>query len=78
MLISYLFDYMSQLTLKSSPLRAGLSGETLESHGDQLYDSMTQREALELIRASFTNKEPIVRKCLSEVVKSIATIPLGE
>ena len=56
MLISYLFDYMSQLTLKSSPLRAGLSGETLDSHGDQLYDSMTQHETLEPIRAYFTNK----------------------
>ena len=78
MLISYLFDYMSQLTLKSSPLRAGLSGETLDSHGDQLYDSMTHHETLEPIRANFTNKEPIVRKCLSEVVKSIATILLGE
>ena len=64
MLISYLFDYMSQLTLKSSPLRAGLSGETLDSHGDQLYVSMTQHETLEPIRANFTNKEPIVRKCL--------------
>ena len=56
MLISYLFDYMSQLTLKSSSLRAGLSGETLDSHGDQLYDSMTQHETLETIRAYFTNK----------------------
>ena len=78
MLISYLFDYMSQLTLKSSSLRAGLSGETLDSHGDQLYDLVTQHESLELIRAYFTNKEPIVRKCLSEAVKSIATILLGE
>ena len=78
MLISYLFDYLSQLTLKSLPSRAGLSGETLDSHGDQLYGSMIKRETLEPIRAYFTNKELIVRKCLSEVVKSIATMLLGE
>ena len=78
MLISYLFDYVSQLPLKSSPLHAGLSGATLDSHGDQLYGSMTQHETLEPIRAYFTNKEPIVRKCPSEMVKSIATILLGE
>ena len=69
---------MSQLTLKSSPLRASLSGESLDSHDDQLYDSVTQHLTLELIRAYFTNKEPIVRKYLSEALKSIATILLGE
>tara|TARA_B100000035_G_C20634398_1_gene393832 strand:+ start:267 stop:503 length:237 start_codon:yes stop_codon:yes gene_type:complete len=78
MLISYLFDYVSQLPLKSSPLHAGLSGATLDSHGDQLNVSKTQHETLEPIRVYFTNKEPIVRKCPSEVVKSIATILLGE
>ena len=71
--ISYFFDDMSQDTMKSSPRRVGRSGELLDGHGDQLRDPMARRETLELVRTYYTIEKPIVRKRISEMVKSIAT-----
>ena len=71
--ISYFFDDMSQDTMKSSPCRVSRGVETLDGHGDQLRDPMARRETLELVRTYYTIEKPIVRKRISEMVKSIAT-----
>ena len=76
--ISYFFDDMSQDTMKSSPRRVGRSGESLDGLGDQLRDPMARRETLELVRTYYTIEKPIVRKRISEMVKSIATTLSGE
>ena len=71
--ISYFFDDMSQGTMKSSPRRIGRGGEVVNQNGDQLRDPMARRETLELVRTYYTIEKPIVRKRISEMVKSIAT-----
>ena len=71
--ISYFFDDMSQDTSKSSPRRIGRGGEVINQHGDQMRDPMARRETLELVRTYYTIEKPIVRKRISEMVKSIAT-----
>lgn len=71
--ISYFFDDMSQDTMKSSPRRIGCGGEVVNQNGDQLRDPMPRRETLELVRTYYTIEKPIVRKRISEMVKSIAT-----
>ena len=71
--ISYFFDDMSQDTTKSSPRRIGRGGEVVNQNGDQLRDPMARRETLELVRTYYTIEKPIVRKRISEMVKSIAT-----
>jgi hypothetical protein len=71
--ISYFFDDMSQDTMKSSPRRIGRDGEVINQHGDQMRDPMARRETLELVRTYYTIEKPIVRKRISEMVKSIAT-----
>ena len=71
--ISYFFDDMSQDTMKSSPRRIGRGGEVINQHGDQMRDPMARRETLELVRTYYTIEKPIVRKRISEMVKSIAT-----
>jgi hypothetical protein len=64
---------MSQDTMKSSPRRIGRGGEVINQHGDQMRDPMARRETLELARTYYTIEKPIVRKRISEMVKSIAT-----
>ena len=71
--ISYFFDDMSQDTMKSSPRCVSRAGEVLDGYGDQLRDPMARRETLELVRTYYTIEKPIVRKRISEMVKSIAT-----
>ena len=71
--ISYFFDDMPQDTMKSSPRRIGRGGEVVNQNGDQLRDPMARRETLELVRTYYTIEKPIVRKRISEMVKSIAT-----
>ena len=71
--ISYFFDDMSQDTMKSSLRCIGRGGEVVNQHGDQLRDSLARRETLELVRTYYTIEKPIVRKRISEMVKSIAT-----
>ena len=64
---------MLQDTKKSSPRCVSRAGEVLDGYGDQLRDPMAQRETLALVRTYFTIEKPIVRKRISEMVKSIAT-----
>ena len=71
--ISYFFDDMSQDTMKISPLCVSCAVEVLDGCGDQLRDPMARRETLELVRTYYTIEKPIVRKRISEMVKSIAT-----
>ena len=70
---SCFFDDMSQDTIKSLPRCVRRAGEVLDGYGDQLRDPMAWRETLELVRAYYTIEKPIVRKCILEMVKSIAT-----
>jgi len=71
--LSYFFDDMSKDTMKSSPRCVSRAGEVLDGYGDQLSDPMALRETLELVRTYYTIEKPIVRKRISEMVKSIAT-----
>ena len=71
--ISYFFDDMSKDTMKSLPRRVSRAGEVFDSYGDQLREPMARRETFELVRTYYTIEKPIVRKRISEVVKSIAT-----
>ncbi len=71
--ISYFFDDMSQDTMKISPGRIGRGGDVINQHSDQIRDPMACRETLELVRTYYTIEKPIVRKRISEMVKSIAT-----
>lgn len=64
---------MSQDTMKSLPRCVSRGGEVLDGYGDQLRDPMARRETLELVRTYYTIEKPIVRKRISEMVKSIAT-----
>ena len=59
--------------MKSSPRRIGRGGEVINQHGDQMRDPMARRKTLELVRTYYTIEKPIVRKHISEMVKSIAT-----
>ena len=49
------------------------TGEVLDGCGDRLRDPMVRLETLELVRTYYTIEKPIVRKRISEMVKSIAT-----
>ena len=71
--ISYFFDDMSQDTMKSSPRCVSRAGEVFDSYGDQPREPMARRETFELVRTYYTIEKPIVRKRISEIVKSIAT-----
>ena len=64
---------MSQDTMKSLPRCVSCGVEVLDSYGDQLRYPMARRETLELVRTYYTIEKPIVRKRISEMVKSIAT-----
>ena len=59
--------------MKSSLRCVSRAGEVLDGYGDQLRDPMARRETLELVRTNYTIEKPIVRKRISEMVKSIAT-----
>ena len=71
--VSYFFDVMSTDTMKSLPRCVSRASEVLDGYGDQLRDPMARRETLELVRTYYTIEKPIVRKRISEMVKSIAT-----
>jgi len=59
--------------MKSSPRCVSRAGEVFDGYGDQLRDPMARHETLELVRTYYTIEKPIVRKRISEMVKSIAT-----
>ena len=71
--IKYFFDDMSEDAMKSSPRRIGCGGEVINQHADQIRDPMARRETVELVRNYYTIEKLIVRKRISEMVKSIAT-----
>ena len=64
---------MSKDTMKCLPLFVSRAREVLDDYGYQIRDPIARRETLELVRTYCTIEKPIVRKRISEMVKSIAT-----
>lgn len=76
--INYFFDDMTENTMQSSPRRISRGGEILDMTDEQIKDPMARRETLELVRTYYLIEKPLVRKRISEMVKSIATTLAGE
>ena len=76
--INYFFDDMTENTMRSSPRRVPRGSELLDLSDEQIKDPMTRRETLELVRTYYSIEKPLVRKRISEMVKSIATTLAGE
>lgn len=71
--VSYFFDDMSETTKRSSPRRLARGFDDGTAANGDVKDPMEHREMLELVRAYYTIDRPAVRKCVSDMVKSIAT-----
>lgn len=76
--INYFFDDMTENTMRSSPRRVSRGSEVVDLSDEQIKDPMARRETLELVRTYYTIEKPLVRKRISEMVKSIATTLAGE
>ena len=76
--INYFFDDMTENTIRSSPRRVSRGSEVVDLSDEQIKDPMARRETLELVRTYYTIEKPLVRKRISEMVKSIATTLAGE
>jgi transcriptional regulator with XRE-family HTH domain len=76
--INYFFDDMTENTMKSSPRRISRGGDIVDLTDEQIKDPMARRETLELVRTYYSIEKPLVRKRISEMVKSIATTLAGE
>ena len=76
--INYFFDNMTENTMRSSPRRVSRGSEMLDLSDEQIKDPMARRETLELVRTYYSIEKPLVRKRISEMVKSIATTLAGE
>lgn len=76
--INYFFDDMTENTMQSSPRRISRGGEIPDLADEQIKDPMARRETLELVRTYYSIEKPLVRKRISEMVKSIATTLAGE
>ena len=76
--INYFFDDITENTMRSSPRRVSRGSELLDLSDEQIKDPMTRRETLELVRTYYSIEKPLVRKRISEMVKSIATTLAGE
>ena len=76
--IGYFFDDMTELTMQHSPLRVAQGGRVADFGDDKVKDPMARRETLELVRAYYTIERPVVRKRVSDMVKSIAVSLVGE
>lgn len=76
--INYFFDDMTENTMRSSPRRVSRGSELLDLSDEQIKDPMARRETLELVRTYYLIEKPLVRKRISEMVKSIATTLAGE
>ena len=76
--INYFFDDMTENTMRSSPRRVSRGSEMLDLIDEQIKDPMARRETLELVRTYYLIEKPLVRKRISEMVKSIATTLAGE
>ena len=69
--ISYFFDDMTDDIMRSSPRRVS-RGENIDFDNDNARDPMARRETLELVRTYYSIESSIVRKRISEMVKSLA------
>ncbi|MDB2390588.1 helix-turn-helix domain-containing protein [Alphaproteobacteria bacterium] len=76
--INYFFDDMTENTMRSSPRRVSRGGELVDLSDEKIKDPMARRETLELVRTYYSIEKPLVRKRISEMVKSIATTLAGE
>ena len=76
--INYFFDDMTENTMRSSPRRVSRGSELLDLSDEQIKDPIARRETLELVRTYYSIEKPLVRKRISEMVKSIATTLAGE
>ena len=76
--INYFFDDMTENTMRSSPHQMSRGSELLNLSDEQIKDPMARRETLELVRTYYLIEKPLVRKRISEMVKSIATTLAGE
>ncbi len=76
--INYFFDDMSENTMRSSPRRVSRGAEDVDLSDEQTKDPMARRETLELVRTYYSIKTPLVRKRVSDMVKSIAVTLAGE
>jgi transcriptional regulator with XRE-family HTH domain len=76
--INYFFDDMTENTMQSSPRRISRGGDIVDLTDEQIKDPMARRETLELVRTYYSIEKPLVRKRISEMVKSIATTLAGE
>jgi transcriptional regulator with XRE-family HTH domain len=76
--INYFFDDMTENTMQSSPRRVSRGGDIVDLTDEQIKDPMARRETLELVRTYYSIEKPLVRKRISEMVKSIATTLAGE
>ena len=76
--INYFFDDMTENTMRRSPRRVSRGSELLDLSDEQIKDPMARRETLELVRTYYSIEKPLVRKRISEMVKSIATTLAGE
>ena len=76
--INYFFEDMTENTMRSSPRRVSRGSEMLDLSDEQIKDPMARRETLELVRTYYLIEKPLVRKRISEMVKSIATTLAGE
>ena len=76
--VSYFFDDMSEATMRNSPRRVARGIDDVDSNDDRIKDPMARRETLELVRAYYAIEQPMVRKRVAEMVKSIAATLTGE
>lgn len=76
--IGYFFDDMTELTMQHSPRRMAQGGRVADFGDDKVKDPMARRETLELVRAYYTIERPVVRKRVSDMVKSIAVSLAGQ
>ncbi|MEL0293903.1 MAG: helix-turn-helix transcriptional regulator [Alphaproteobacteria bacterium] len=76
--LNYFFDDMSENTMRSSPRRVSRGADDVDLSDEQTKDPMARRETLELVRTYYSIKTPLVRKRVSDMVKSIAVTLAGE
>ena len=76
--INYFFDDMSENTMRRSPRRVSRGADDVDLSDEQTKDPMARRETLELVRTYYSIRTPLVRKRVSDMVKSIAVTLAGE
>ena len=64
--------------MRSSPRRVERGFYDGSTADGEIKDLMARPETLELVRAYYTIKQPAVRKCVSYMVRSIATALTGD